>query len=156
MRVRRLLFLLAFGFAGCHEPTAPDVSLLVGAWTTSPSVSRFDGSTSALTLSFRSDGTYQRTWRMQDASGAPRSYAATEGTFAVRGDSIFMRATLARAWDRDFNGGAVTTTLIEAPSVDGGARFELQGQNLTLHFLSYPADAAVETTEVFARMWLAS
>ena len=156
MRACKLIVLLAFGLAGCREPTAPEVTLLVGEWTTSPSVNRFDGSSTATVLGIRSDGTYQRTWHMEDATAAPRAYVAMEGTFLVRDDSIFMRTAVVRSWDRDFNGGAVTTTLVGAPSIDGGARFEVRGQSLTLHFLSYPADAAVETTEVFARLWLAN
>ena len=72
----------------------------------------------------------------------------------MRGDSIFMRRITDRSWDRDFNGGAVTVTPVSGTGVHDstGARYELLGGTLILHYPSYPANAPVETVESLFRL----
>lgn len=73
----------------------------------------------------------------------------------MRGDSVFLRSTVVRTWDRDFNGGAVIVTPVTgSPYGEAGARFEIRNDSLVLHYLSYPADAPVETLEALARTYL--
>jgi hypothetical protein len=159
MRLRPLLVLVACALTGCSDSTtAPEVAPLVGAWQVAPYLSR-DGTTYEQSLTLRGDQTYVRDWRIYAASGAGRrgdlfAYITTEGTFTVRGDSIFMRAILSRNWDRDFFGGVERVTPVNSSGVygQGGARFEIIGETLVLHFLSYPADAPVETTESLVRV----
>jgi hypothetical protein len=154
MRFRRLLLLLACGLAGCQDSLSPGLVSLVGEWVSSSEVNRFDGSTYHVSLSLSGDQTYVRDWRYYDASTSLRAYSTTEGTFTVRGDSIFMRPVTDRNWDRDFNGGAVMVTPVSGAGIYGqaGARFEISGEILVLHFLIYPADAPVETSEALARV----
>lgn len=158
MRFPRAFLLLACGLAACHNPTAVEPSALVGDWAAAPSINS-DGSTYRVALSLRADGSFVRDWRFfrPDATGAPRvlvGYVTTEGTFTVREDSLFMRGVTTRSWDRDFNGGQVTVTQVGSRGMYGnpGARFELLDRALILHYLTYPADAAVETMESLFRI----
>ncbi len=146
--------MLACTLASCRESTSPDLASLVGEWAAASEVSRFDGSSYEVSLSLREDHTYVRNWRYYDASTSLRAYVTTEGTFSLRADSIFMRPVTDRSWDRDFNGGAVTVTPVSSSGVYGqsGARFEVSSETLVLHFLTYPADAPVETSESLARL----
>jgi len=89
------------------------------------------------------------------APGELLGYVRTEGTCTVRNDSLFRRATVTRSWDRNFYGGAVIVTPVTEGGVlgdAGGARYEILGETLVLHYLSYPADAAVETSQQFQRV----
>ncbi|MDB4914458.1 MAG: hypothetical protein JWM95_2102 [Gemmatimonadetes bacterium] len=157
MRRSTLLFLLAAGLTGCRDSVAPSLTL-IGEWAAAPDMSQADGSVYQVTLSLREDQTFVRDWRAYlPASGGVRgavfAYATTEGTYTVRGDSLFMRAVTNRSWDRDFYGGAVIVTQVNNVDIHGdGARYEFVGERLTLHYLSYPADAPVETAETFFRL----
>jgi hypothetical protein len=159
MRLRSLLVLVACAVSGCTESTtAPELAPLVGMWQVTP-YRNTDGSTYETSLILRTDQTYVRDWRAYYDGGAGRpgilfAYSTTEGTFTVRGDSIFLRATINRNWDRDFYGGEVRVTPVSSTGTygPGGARFEILGQTLLLHYLSYPADAPVETTESLLRV----
>ena len=161
MRLRGLLLMLGLATTGCRDSTAPLSGDLIGFWTASQRNS--DGTVYQSILSLDPAGTFTREWRDYASGpvnglGALTAYIITDGTFSVRGDSVFMRATTVRNWDRDFNGGAVTITPVTTgvgPFGYGGARYEARRDSLILHFISYPADAPVETSEAFARTYLA-
>src|SRR3954463_9168321 len=155
MRVYRLLILLAFGLGGCRDSTAPAPTLtntsIFGLWSLRSRNN--DGSTYQTMLSYSPDLTFVRSWHSYGAGsagslGPVTAYVTTSGTYTVRGDSIFMQATVVRSWDRDFNGGAVIVTPVSgvSPYGFGGARVEVRNDSLVLHFLTYPADAPVETS----------
>ena len=86
--------------------------------------------------------------------GLLMSYTTAEGTFVVRGDSLFKTPTVIRNWDRNFYGGAVIVTPVTwgGPYVNGGERYELTVGTLILHYLTYPADAPVETMTSYSRL----
>ena len=158
MRVRPLVVLLAFGFAGCRESTAPERGLaaapILGLWSTA--FANSDGTSSETSLNVSADLTFTRDWRRysQGPQRALVAYVTTTGTYSVRGDSLFAHASVAQTWDRDFNGGFVTITLVRGggPYGEAGARFEIRNDSLSLHYLSYPADAPVETVETLSRV----
>lgn len=156
MRLRRLFLLLACGLSSCHASTSPDLAPLVGDWAAAPTLNR-DGTTYVNTQSFRADHSYVRTWQDYGPSGTPRgdllAYVTIEGTFTVRGDSLFLRSAIERSWSRDFFGGAVTVSAVDNTRScgGGGARFEIIAATLILHYLSCPADAPVETSETLYR-----
>ena len=156
MRNYRLVFLLACGIGACRNPAAPEATVPIGEWVSAPVINRFDGSIASSSLSVRPDLTYVSSWHTQDASHALRAYVTAAGTFTVRGDSMFLRSTVVRSWDRDFYGGKVTVTPVSDVGPWGyrGARYEVRGDSLVLHYLSYPADAAVETTESYVRAYV--
>jgi hypothetical protein len=157
MRPLRLLLALAVGLAGCRDSTGLerglDISPVFGYWS-AVSTNR-DGSSDFIMLALNTDGSFTRDWRTYTASPAraQTAYVTTQGSFTVRGDSLFMRATTVRSWDRDFNGGVETVTAVAdgGPYGSGGARFEVRKDSLVLHYISYPADAPVETSEALAR-----
>jgi hypothetical protein len=86
------------------------------------------------------------------------AYSRAEGGFVVRNDSRFTRANFIRTWDRDFNGGKESVSQVDyilprpGQPDDSGAHFEVTEESLTLHYLSYPADAAVETAASYERV----
>lgn len=160
MRAYRLVVLLALGLAACRDSTAPartpGNTSVFGFWMTETLNS--DGTTVQTSLDLGTNMTFSRSWRMYSAR--PRSeltaYVITEGNFTARGDSLFARATTVRNWDRDFNGGVVTVTPVRdgGPYGSPGAHFEIRNDSLVLRYLSYPADAPVETTEALRRTYL--
>ena len=158
MRLSAFLLTLV-ATTGCRDSTAPhDWSPVIGFWT---SASRnTDGSTYRTELLLGDNLTFVRTWNSLSPTtpgnaGTLLAYVRTEGSYFVRGDSVFLRSTLVRSWDRDFNGGAVIVTPVTgSPYGEAGARFEIRNDSLVLHYLSYPADAPVETTEALARTFV--
>ena len=158
MRLGPVLLLLAFGILSCSEPIAPDVAALVGEWAEAPYVNR-DGSTYQQLLSLRPDHSYVAAFRTYQATSAGNmgllmSYTLSEGTFIVRDDSLFRTPTVIRNWDRNFNSGEVIVTPVtpSGPNGSGGERYELSAGSLILHYLTYPADAAVETMTLYSRV----
>jgi hypothetical protein len=114
-------------------------------------------------LTIRADHSYLtdvRTYAVGGANGPGElvAYSRAEGGFVVRNDSRFTRANFIRTWDRDFNGGKESVSQVDyilprpGQPDDSGAHFEVTEESLTLHYLSYPADAAVETAASYERV----
>ncbi|CAN5923180.1 hypothetical protein BH11GEM2_BH11GEM2_35560 [soil metagenome] len=163
MRLSRSFVVLAVMLGSCRDATAPDLGLLVGQWADTPYVTRYDGKTSQQFLTIRADHSYLtdfRTYAVGGANGPGElvAYSRAEGGFVVRNDSLFMRANFIRTWDRDFNGGKESVSQVDyilprpGQPDDSGAHFEVTEEALTLHYLSYPADAAVETAASYVRV----
>ena len=76
---------------------------------------------------------------------------STGGTYEVRGDSVFMHTTTIQRWDR-IAGYTDSTVTSGGPFGSAGARFQITNDSLFLHVVSYPADAAVESTRAFSRV----
>ena len=117
-------------------------------------VIRVDGAIHTNSLSLRTDSTFLRGSNVQDSSGAPRAYATAEGAFTERGYSLFLRTTVLRTWDRDFNGGTVIVTPANtgSPYGPGALHFDVRNDSLVLHFLGYCSNGVTETTAAFARL----
>ena len=155
-----IVLMLACGLAGCSQTISPSVSPLVGAWADTPQLNR-DLSVYRNLLALRGDGSYAMEWRMYEPkrdADSLRAYSITEGHFTVRHDSIFMRPAVMRQWDRDFYGGKEHVSKVDSASLppgradNAGAHFEVSAETLRLHYLSYPADAPVETEATYSRV----
>lgn len=71
-----------------------------------------------------------------------------KGTFEIDGDSIFFRDTETVSWEKGFKPEPETRIL---NGEKYGSRFSIVGSTLTLHYISYPADAPVQTQMEFER-----
>jgi hypothetical protein len=149
-----ITFVLPLGIA-CHSPTSPE-SALAGRWATErESLSPAGSHQSFLTFSggafafeVRSFGLYQGQ-RSNDLS----AYSRTEGTFRIEGDRLNFSPARLVTWDRFF--GPTSPERVETPypwgSLFDSTRFTVRVNRLTLRYLSYPADAPVETTRTYWR-----
>jgi hypothetical protein len=154
----RSFSIVAFAVAlavACDSATSPE-SALAGRWATereglSPAGSyqsflAFDGA--AFTFEVRSYGLLHGQ-RPNDLS----AYSRTEGTFRVEGDRLHFLPSRLVTWDGFY--GASSPERVESPypwgSLFDDARFSIRLTRLTLRYLSYPADAPVETTRTFLR-----
>lgn len=118
-----------------------------------------DGSTYQVVLTLSADHSFVRDWRMYQATsvssmGVLVAYSTSEGKYAIRNDSIFMGTVVNRDWARDFYGGKVIVTPVTTTGqyADHGARYEVSSETLVLHFLTYPADAPIETMASYSRI----
>ena len=162
MRPRRLFVVLACAISSCRGSTAPDLESLVGEWADAPHLNR-DGSSYQQLLTFRADGTFANEFRTYAASPASvppdlTAYTRAEGTFGVRNDSLFEYPILLKTWDRSFNGGKESVSQVDYGSPrpgqpdTSGAHYEVSAGMLRLHYLTFPADAAVETETTYFRV----
>ena len=154
-----IVLMLACGLAGCSQTISPSVASLVGSWADTPQLNR-DLSVYRVLLDLRADGSYATEWRMYEPkrdADSLRAYSIAEGHFTIRHDSIFLRPAVIREWDRDFYGGTVRVSKVDSALLppgraDNGAHFEVSAETLRLHYLSYPADAPVETETTYSRV----
>ena len=159
MSIRRST-IVAFGIvalAACDSSTSPDSSSLEGRWATerealSPTGSHrgyltFDGATFAFEV--RTFGLYPG-----QAANDLSAYVRTEGTFRVEGDRLHFSPARLVTWDRFY--GADSPERIDSPYPWGtlfdNARFTMRLSQLTLRYLTYPADAPVETSQTYWRL----
>jgi hypothetical protein len=81
------------------------------------------------------------------------AYSRTEGLFRVEGDRLHLSPTRLVTWDGFY--GLTSPERVERLNPEGSfvdnARFSIRLNRLTLYYLSYPADAPVETTRTFLR-----
>ena len=87
-----------------------------------------------------------------DSPNTRSAWTRTVGTYTVRGDSLVFRPSTLVTWD-SFYKTPLPTVLSPYPygGVFDGCRFEVRGDALVLHFLTYPLDAPVPTTATFRR-----
>ncbi|WP_430966714.1 hypothetical protein [Spongiimicrobium sp. 2-473A-2-J] len=71
------------------------------------------------------------------------------GTFEVKGDRIFFRDIETTSWENGFNPTPQTKALNGQVYEN---RFEIAENVLTLHYISYPADAPVQTQMSYKRV----
>lgn len=161
MRFCRLFVVLGFTLASCRESTSPDLGSLVGEWADTPHVNQ-DGTTYQQFLTLRADRSYVMDFRTSSAGRAGLdelvAYSRAEGSFSVRNDSLFEHAIFIRTWDRSVNGGKETVTQVGDRRLQpgqpdtSGAHYEVSAGTLRLNYLSFPADAAVETEMTYFRV----
>lgn len=65
------------------------------------------------------------------------------GTFEIKGDSVFIKNIQSTSWEKGFN--PEPDTLYFEDAARYAMRFEIQKNVLTFHYISYPADAPVQT-----------
>lgn len=70
------------------------------------------------------------------------------GIFEIKGDSIFFKDIEMTSWEKGFNPIPQTTTLNGQAY---GNRFEIEENVLTLYYISYPADAPIQTQMSYKR-----
>jgi hypothetical protein len=71
------------------------------------------------------------------------------GTFKVDGDSLFVKALTNISWDSEYS-PEPETILLDGRS--DGFRYEIKDNILTLYYVSYPADAPVDTQISYSRV----
>jgi hypothetical protein len=142
---------------GCSDPTELISRDLVGPWATAPQDLQPNGWYQSH-ITFGADGSYLFDGRSYGVyPGQPRDelsgYTRFQGVYSVRGDSVFRELRREITWDRFYgaNSPERVTNLAGNPYYRSGARFEVRGPVLVLHFLTYPADAPVETTMILQR-----
>ena len=85
--------------------------------------------------------------RVLDGAGANSDGTRTETSLRLSTDMTFSRS-----W-REYPAG--TNSIMTAYVITGsGARFEIRSDTLVIHYLSYPADAPVGTSEVLRYTYL--
>ncbi|ASV31427.1 hypothetical protein [Maribacter cobaltidurans] len=72
-----------------------------------------------------------------------------KGTFEVNNDSVFMRVFENTSWEKGFKPKPETIPLNGEAY---GNRFTIKNETLTLYYISYPADAPVQTQMSFKRV----
>ena len=142
---------------GCSDSTAPAAGDLVGQWATAPEDLHPNGWYQSH-ITFGAGDSYLFEVRLYGLDpGQSRdllsSYTRLEGVYAVRGDSVFREIRREVSWDRFYgvNSPEHVTDLTGNPFYKSGARYQVQGPVLVLHYLTYPADAPVETTMILQR-----
>ncbi len=162
MRLGRLCVVLSFTLASCRESISPDLGSLVGQWADTPYVDK-GGISYQQFLTIRADRSYTRDFRIHAAASASEpgeliGYSIADGHFFVRSDSLFMQPDFLRTWDRYFNSGKESVSqadyILPQPGQPdrSGSRFDVSEETLRLHYLSYPADAPVETEATYFRV----
>ena len=153
--------------SSCRDALAPERAQLVGEWATKRA-SIGGGSTYQMSFRFDGDGSYETQVTNFGAYGqgadAVSSYVRFQGRYYVSCDKLFLAATLQITWD-SFYGAASPPRVEKVPlSIEpgpgdadpcgavGGYRYSRVGDVLVFSYLSYPADAPVETTMVLYRM----
>ncbi|KAA2216509.1 hypothetical protein [Maribacter flavus] len=72
-----------------------------------------------------------------------------KGTFEVNNDSVFIRVFENTSWEKGFK-PKPETILLNGEAY--GNRFTIKNETLTLYYISYPADAPVQTQMSFKRL----
>ena len=143
---------------GCFGSTEPASGDLAGQWVTAPENLQPNGwyqshitfgPASAYTFEVRLYGLYP-----EESRDLLSSYTRLEGAYSVRGDSVFREIRREVSWDRFYGADSPehVTDLTGNPYYRSGARYEVRGPVLVLHYLTYPADAPVETTMILQKV----
>ncbi|MBC7788339.1 MAG: hypothetical protein H7Z74_00220 [Anaerolineae bacterium] len=156
MRLFRLcgsILLLAIAIS-CSSSTEFESTPLDGTWVStqenSSSSGRYDRA-----LTFKAGGTFISEFRSYGEYGESRhqqsSYQRTDGTYRVEGDRLIFHATRLIVWDRFHGGKPQIFDPYPYGTLFDDARYEVRGQDLTLYYTTYPADAPEPTTMTYAR-----
>ena len=161
MRLRRLFVVLACTLASCRSATSPDLGSLVGEWADAPQLNR-DGTRYQQFLTLRADLSYELDFRTTVVGRAGLdelvAYSRASGSFTGRSDSLFVHPIFLTTWDRSFNGGKESVSQVDYASPrpgqpdKSGAHYEVSATLLRLNYLTFPADAAVETETTYFRV----
>jgi hypothetical protein len=157
MRARSSLpVLLCALLASCSAPVEPVSGGFVGDWATEREALSPAGTHENL-LSMGADGRFAAESRMYGAyPGQPAdrlsASSRTEGSYRAEDGRLRFEPESLTTFDT-FEGRAMTTVHRPYPygGVYEGAKYEVDGDRLTLTYLTYPADAPVETRRTFRR-----
>ena len=138
---------------------APTPSLLLGHWSAAPEAEQPSGSFERRFV-FTSDGRFSYVTLSYGiyAGESPTElsgYTRTTGVFLTESAHLVLLPDSLITWDR-FYGGASPET-VHTPYPYGNtfffdsAQYTIDGDRLTLQYISYPADAPVPTTQEFQR-----
>jgi len=146
MRIRRLISLLVLplALAACDDSTAPaPPPEIVGSWTraSEPATANV-----ADHLGFGADGRYVHDVMIyQDAGhGTLSSSYREEGSYRLNGERLELRVTRTTEWDA-LIGGVPVVTNGPGTWADAGI-VRISGNTLDHTYVTYPAEAPVETT----------
>ena len=157
MRARSsLLVLLCALLASCSALVDPVSGGFVGDWATEREALSPTGSHENL-LSLGADGRFVAESRMYGAypgqpAGQLSASSRTEGSYRAEDGRLHFQPETLTTFDT-FEGRAKTTVHRPYPygGVYEGAEFDVDGDRLTLTYLTYPADAPVKTRRTFRR-----
>jgi hypothetical protein len=148
---------LALTTLDCSAPTAAQPDDLTGRWQSARDSLSPSGSYQT-TLAFAAGGGVTIEVRMyglypDQQPNDLTAYYRTTGTYLTVADALTIHPERQVWWDRFY--GADSPEHVETPHHDASvypeAHYAVSGDRLTLHYLSYPADAPVPTTAVFVR-----
>jgi hypothetical protein len=155
--MNRILSVLCLAFAACAASCSnatDSQATLVGDWVRQESLSPRGYLTTQLT--FRADGTFTNAGRMfgcypGQAANDLCAYTIVSGTFTTDDDRLAANVNRVVTWDRFYGTSSPETVENVNFTAFNEARFQIAGRTLTLHFLTYPADAPEPTTRIFLR-----
>jgi hypothetical protein len=157
-RCRRFFLSAASALAvSCGSPTEPPHHELVGRWITAPEDLRPSG-WHQYHLRFSANGRFTSEVRSFGLISGQRrdglsAYSRTEGTFRTEGDQLIFRPERLVWWDAFY--GLDSPEHVQEPypytGFYDGTRYVVANGRLTLHYLSYPADAPVPTAKTYFR-----
>lgn len=153
-----LVLLLSIAAAACNRLVAPTSDALTGEWV-GPRETWSDGVSPDhmdRLVTFGADGSYRFEVRIYGAYGQPAaqlsSWSKTEGRYRLEGDRLLVKLEATTSWDSFY--GADSQERVERLDSSGYAdsgQLRLRGDELVHTYLSYPADAPVETVMVYRR-----
>jgi hypothetical protein len=151
-------FLLLALTLACGSSTEPKQTSLDGTWVAAVESASPSGWYQR-TLTFDPNGSFVAGFRIYgiyswQPSNELSGYQRIEGSYDVDGDRLVFHAARLVWWDRYY--GAQSPEQVSEPypygTIFDDAHYQLQGDELTLHFTTYPADAPEPTVLVFTRV----
>lgn len=141
----------------CSDSTAANSNSLVGQWRSEVESLRPRG-TMRRFLSFSESGTFTSVVDSYGAYGGPSneltSYSRITGNYEVDGDRVVLTATRIATWDSFYGKTSPETVRDVDTTLFDQARFTILLNRLVLNYVTYPADAAVPTTQSYFRFGL--
>ena len=142
---------------GCADPNQPEPTDLAGRWISAPADLAPQG-WHQYHLTFTNAGRFShevRTYGLYtgQAPSTLTAFSRVEGRFRHDGDRLVTEPERLVWWDSFY--GENSRVRVEEPYPWGGlfddARFVVDGDRLTIHFTTYPADAPVPTIAEYVR-----
>lgn len=163
MRLRLVpLIVLVVAGSACRETISPERAPLVGDWVTR-SMSLGGAASYDVRYHFGADGSYWSQNTTYGSYGQPADamtgFVRDDGRYAVQCGRLFLSPGRETTWDR-FYGADSPVQVRQLPIpiegisdlCGGGIEFTRLGDHLVFKYLSYPADAPVETTMLLDRV----
>ena len=142
---------MILALVSCSEPVLSTPRDIVGSWISrEPLQPR--GSMDRI-LTFGRDGTFAfrvDSYGVYSSSRKLSSYSEIVGRYTADEDRLQLEPISVTTWD-SFYGDAQPIIAAHSGSLLDDATFQIRGNELTLTYLSYPADAPVVTTMRFRR-----
>lgn len=139
VKLLTLAILFSLSLACKKDNPSYQKAKLVGSWTESPIQAQYNR-----TFYFAEDGSFTL---HSNYFGSSPSGTTLNGTYSINGNQLSINVTEEISNSKDF---PPTHTKINYSLLDK-ATFSVAGNKLTLNYISYPADAPVETTMVLIR-----